>query len=310
MSQLRWRPGRTRGAGSRLCGIVLALGLLPAAASAGDPAVGVSYRSPRDCPDAVEFIALLTTRTGGSWRFQQGAGDPQLVVEIRDAEAGKLGRLRRRIGGQVSEAREIRAADCRDVVQALALSAALSLGPAGIGSAGEARPWIWTAGVGAAALALLPPGPMLRASAHVETSAAGRGDGFHAPDLRLTLAHARNDLLTAGTAARFSLSALALRVCPLGWRALRVCLEGEAGLLAASGRAVDRPRSVLTGWTAAGVVASARWEVGRWLIAESFAGLQVPLRRADFVFEMPRRPVATIPAAVVLGGVSFARTIP
>ena len=138
---------------------------------------------------------------------------------------------------------------------------------------------------------------------------AAARNGFHAPDLRLTLAHARNDLVASGT-ARFSLSSIGVSACPLSWRALRLCLDGEAGLLSAAGRVVGQPRSVRTWWTAAGAVASARWTVGPRLIAESFAGLRVPLHRVDFVFELPRRPVATIPAVVVLAGVSLARTIP
>jgi hypothetical protein len=290
----------------RLCCTVFALGLLPAAASAGEPTVGVTYRAPVDCPDSAEFLALLTARAAGSWRFREGTGEPQFAVEIRDVGYGKLGRVRRRTGGRVSEAREVRAGTCRDVVQALALTTSLSLGTTAERSA--ARPWIWSAGVGAAALTLLAPAPMLEALFYVEADGARR-NGLHAPDLRLTLAHARNDLVSAG-AARFSRSSVGLYACPLSWRALRLCLRGEAGLLAATGLAVDRPRSTLSWWTAAGAVASARWTFGRWLILEPFAGLRVPLHRAHFVFEMPRRLVAAVPAAVVLGGVSLGRTIP
>jgi hypothetical protein len=290
----------------RLCSTALALGLLPAVASAGQPTVGVNYRAPADCPDSAEFIALLEARAPGSWRFREGTGDPLFVVEIRDAGGGMLGRLRRRTGDRTSETREVHARSCREVAQALALTATISLGPAGAPS--EASPWIWSAGVGAAALTLLPPSPMFEARVHVETGAPAR-NGFHAPDLRLTLAHARNDVRWLGP-ARFTLSSIGLNACPLSWHLLRLCLGVEGGLLAATGRAVDRPRSIRRWWTAAGAVASVRWTMARWLIVESFGGVRVPFRRADFVFEMPRRPVATIPPAVLLGGVSFARTIP
>ncbi len=281
-------------------------GLLPAAASADEPSAAVTYSAPADCPDSAAFIALLTTRAAGSWRFREGTGDPQFVVEIREAREGKLGRLRRRTGGRVSDAREVRAGSCQEVVQALALTTTLSLAAA-VEEPG-ASPWRWNVGVGVAAVALLPPAPMLQARIHVETSPLQR-NGLHAPDLRLILAHARNDLLSVG-AARFSLSSIGVSACPLSWRALRVCLDGDAGVLAGAGRGVDRPRSILTWWTAAGALASARWILGRRVIFESFAGLRVPLRRTDFVFEMPRRPVASIPAACAVGGVSFARTIP
>jgi hypothetical protein len=287
---------------------MFALVLLPGVSRAAEArTVGLSYRAPADCPDSAAFIALVSTRTAGGWRFRAGTADPELVVEIRGDGAGgaMLGQLRRRTGDRVSEAREVRAGGCREVVRALALSAALSLDPA---RESGSRPWIWSVGAGAAALTLLPPAPMIEARVHLEAGQARR-EGLPGAALRLTLAHARNDLVSPG-AARFALSSIGLSACPLVWGPIRLHAGGEVGLLAAEGLAVERPRSIRRWWTAASALASARWTLGRALLVEAYGGARVPLGRVEFVLEMPRRPVASVPALVWLGGVSLARTIP
>jgi hypothetical protein len=306
-----------------LASLLLANGL----AGADQRTVAVDYAAPPDCPRAAEFITLVSRRAAGSWRFREGGGAvTRFTVEIRDDGAGKIGRIRRTSPGEISEPRELVASNCREVVQALALTTALSLdtpqvGPGSptIAAARVAPPKVpvssrraWMVGLGLSALDLLPPGPMAEATMVLENRDREwpSGIALHSPDLRLTLAHARNDVLASASRAAFSLSTVTLAACPVGWSVFRLCGTGEVGVLAGRGIEVETPRSTRSLWLALGARAGARWALTRTLVIEAQASVRAPLRRTDFVFEMPLLPVAKVPAAVASGGVVVGVTIP
>jgi hypothetical protein len=293
---------RSRG---RLAGVLCLVAVGAARRAGAEPAkVGLSYRVPAGCPGWGEFTALLRQATGGGWRFEEDGGS-RFLVDVREEGDRKVGRLRRAAS---TGAREVRGTDCREIVQALALTTALSLETPRLEIAPVTAPVIspydrgWSATAGVAAVALLPPAPMLEARITLQATTGGL-------DLRLAVAHARNDLLARG-AAGFSLSVVAAGVCPLRWRALRLCLDAETGVLAAAGRQVERPRTSRLWWLAGGGTVSAAKTFSSSLSGELFVGVRRPLRRTDFVFESPRHDVGTVPSAVVAGGVALVRTIP
>jgi hypothetical protein len=158
--------------------LLVVLAALPARAA--PPVAAIRYSAPPECPGPSTFFSLLQDRTAGTWRVRAGDGDSGLVVEIRDGAAGKIGRVRR-TGHADQGAREIAATDCRDLVQALVLSTALSLdqqsaatGLATIAVAKSVAPppeaphSSWIVGGGALTTFLLPSQPMPQASLFIE----------------------------------------------------------------------------------------------------------------------------------------------
>jgi hypothetical protein len=250
------------------------------------------------------------------------------VVEIRDGAAGKIGRVRR-TGHTDQGAREIAATDCRDLVQALVLSTALSLdeqsaatGLATIAVAKSVPPppeapySSWIVGGGALTTFLLPSQPMPQASLFIEYGRRSWpvGFGFRRPDVRLAIAYARNDLFGADR-ARFALASTALAICPVGvgfgeTAALRFCGAGEIGSLSGHGIAINSPETSRFLWAAAGGLIRLRWAPGRSLVVEAQVGVTAPLERTTFIFEMPRVEVAKVSALIASGGLMMGFAIP
>jgi hypothetical protein len=129
------------------------------------------------------------------------------------------------------------------------------------------------------------------------------------PDLTLTVAHARNDILGPNQ-ARFDLTTASLGACPLGWRVLRACAVAEVGILDGRGVTIAMPRSNQSLWMAAGGLVRAKVPVGRHLFAEAYAGARAPLRRTEFTFEVPEVVIAKVPAVVFDGGLALAAWLP
>jgi hypothetical protein len=329
-------PMRRHGSATH-AGVLRAVGLLAAAVASGlasaasppPPVAAIRYTAPPGCPDAAAFVALVGGHTGGAWDVRDAGAAPDLLVQIRDRAGGRVGSVRRAAAAE-DGAREIAAADCRELVEALALSTALSLGappaappPAAAVSAAPGRPpdapaapVAWTFGAGVLATFVLPGQPMPAGSLFVELGHRGRRAGLavHTPDVRLALAHARNDLFGAER-ARFALSTAGLALCPadvgLGRATtLRLCAAADVGLLEGEGVAVTTPRTSRFFFAAGGARLGLRWDAGRHVAIEAQAAVAAPLERTRFVFEMPRIEVARVPALVGEGGVTVGLAIP
>jgi len=285
--------------------------------------------APPECPGPFKFLSLVEERTAGRWQVRQSEGDSEFVVEIREGATGKVGRVRR-ADRPAEGAREIAAADCGDLVQALALSTVLSLdevADARGGGAGtvvaakgsimpEAQHSSWMVGAGASNTFLLPSDAMPGVSVFIGNGRgrAPRGIAIGRPDLRLALTHARNDLF-GGDRASFRLSDASLTVCPVGVGfgetvGVGICGVAEAGMLTGEGVAIGTPRTSRFLWAAAGGVARLRWAPGHRMVVEAHAGAVAPIERTTFVFEMPRVEVAKIPAVVGSAGLAVGWTIP
>jgi len=286
------------------------------ARGAAPPTAAIQYTAPPECPGASTFLARLEDHTAGAWSVRGGAARADLMVEIRDGTSGKVGSVRRP-GRQAEGAREISAADCRDLVEALALSTALSLQESAAPAATVAQVAsppapseraVWMAGAGAGATFVFPSQPMPEVSLSVENGrrAWPTGPAVGRPDARLAVAYARNDLAD-GARARFTFAAARLTLCPasLGLArtaGIRLCAAGEVGVLNGAGVSVTSPSSSRVLWGAAGAEMRLRWAASDRIVVDLVAELAVPLQQATFVFEMPRVEIARVPRLVGSGG--------
>lgn len=315
-----------------VCGMVWAGGFALVAAAAGTETTGADtargrgeprimpfdYRATDGCPGAETFASLVAARTAGTWRLVEKPGAPDLSVEVVNSVAGKTGRLRRAGTANVrSTPREISAADCADVIRALALTAALALEEERVRSATPAAsspappPALLSLGGGADAALIVHPHPMVGAELFLERGRAPGAVRGHAyfPDLRLSFRHLRNDFPRQNGKAGFNLTTAAVTGCPLGWWAVQLCAHLEAGALGGRGREIEVAETDWSFWMATGGWGRLRTRLGGALFLEMSAGALVPLRRASFIFR-PSTPVANVPSVIAVGGFSLGIMIP
>jgi hypothetical protein len=105
--------------------LLLLVGLLGSTARAEPAAVGVEYVAPPDCPSAEVFAQQIAARTPV---FREHLAEHAVRVEIVSEPGGVLGRASLVLSGHAAE-RELRAARCEEVVEALALVVAILIDP-------------------------------------------------------------------------------------------------------------------------------------------------------------------------------------
>lgn len=131
----RWR---SRWLGSRRCSVLLGWLFLgwqvqPAAAQPdGQVPVRIDYQGPPECPDEAAFLRAIQARTD-KVELAEGEVDARVLrVRIRSEASGSSGELTVAEVGGGSGTRRVDGADCREVVQALGLAAALAVDPEAI----------------------------------------------------------------------------------------------------------------------------------------------------------------------------------
>jgi hypothetical protein len=286
-------------------------------------------------------------KNGGGDPNNDGGARPVFLVEIVNTPAGTEGRVRRQIGSQLTEPRVFSDAHCGPVAEALALTVRLSLAaeaeatskPAVVNKAPEAalvrsspRAPVataspWAVGGGITASGLLPPQPLTGVALFVEhrpvpstpssPPSPPSALALRAPELRLTLSLARNNVLRDPGSAEFSLLVATVDACPLGVNVAshlgaRLCAFGEAGAIQGKGITVDNPRTARSFWSAGGLLARLRLAPtsmsGTFL--EIQGGAVLPLHQIDYFFEMPRIPVAAGPMVTWTAALTTGLTIP
>jgi hypothetical protein len=104
---------------------LLVAGVLLAAEVRADPPPAVDYVAPPECPPAETFTQQLAARTPV---FREHAADHRVRIEVVTEAGGVLGRASLVLAGHPAE-RELRAARCEEVVEALALVVAILIDP-------------------------------------------------------------------------------------------------------------------------------------------------------------------------------------
>jgi hypothetical protein len=313
-----------------LAASLLAFGLRPAHADEE-----VDYDVAPGCPDRAAFLSDVARRVPGQVSGHSSGSllNARLKVEVSATPDGFQGVLRREDASGASEPRVLRAARCEDLVQGLALTAALSFvstseappavvaarpaeAPTPAASAAErTRPFV---GLGVLIGGFVADAPMggLELTAGLTRPASGSRAWFDlGVDGRIRAAFGRSDLLGSSATARFELYAGGVELCPLhagfGDRGrVSLCGTGEAGLLRGRGIAIANPRWANATWLTAGGNATVRLRLaGRWQLLGS-AGLERPIRRTEFVFAEPRVLVARTPAWVSAGSLAVVAHFP
>lgn len=181
---------------------VVAAGCLAAPTLRAEQAVALSYQAPAGCASETEFTQAVAARGGQLTGEQAAAHAKRLEVTVRAVDAGFVGSLRVETRDGPSSEREVRAADCREVVEGLSVVAALALGGDGANSATGAGTT-----VPAVAVATPAPTPAAPPKAETEEKPRLRGSAFQQPPERvdvdagsLRFDRARTYTLTAGAA--------------------------------------------------------------------------------------------------------------
>ena len=312
--------------------------------------VRIDYRAPAGCPSEEAFFDSVRSRTA---RVRLAEGDEPartfLVVIMTDQDR-TFGELRVTENGRETDSRMFSGVSCEEVVDALSLTAALSVDPdAKIAPSRPVEPRPepkpvpppepppietaapkpeppkpppaapeplrpeWFVGLDLMAGTPVRPYTLWGAGAMVELGCTA--PGLFAPSLRLSLHHAVNDLLQTPRAAHVAWTPVTLTACPLrfggrGKVQVRTCALVETGVLYARGEGVDHPASVTRSWWAAGISARGSLELMPRLLLEIVGSGSVPLVSRGYVTEPDHWEAARTNTVAATGSVGLALGLP
>ncbi|WP_437670393.1 hypothetical protein [Sorangium sp. So ce131] len=324
------------GGGIASIGLVVLGGASVAAAPDPIP-VRIDLDAPADCATADQLYAAISARNE---RVRlANADEPSMNVQVR------LTRTPRKVHGELrvihdrgsTDTRTVEGASCGIVLQALSLTAALSLDQvaeeaapapppppttppapppvppppprdqAPAAPAPEAPPFRFE--LGAQALVAQVVSPYVSLGGAVVARMTQRSNSALSPSFGIALVHARNDLVGAGRAS-VQWTAAALTGCPLRWHVagpvdVQPCVFAAGGWLTASGRGITDPQSASRSWWSAGALARADWALATDTSLELEAGVSVPLVRRRFIITSPEETVGETPTVSPLAGLGL-----
>jgi hypothetical protein len=297
-------------------------------AQAADPPQ-VAYRASAGCPGVERFEEQVAART-------RPGRSAALSFEVRQVEVealsqGARGRLV--LSGRGHETtREVRAANCAEAVEALALIVAILLDPEA-----DTRPHLtlrteprasrrseparsrrsqqpyWGAGVEWSLLSGVAARPMQGPRAFIEIGRRPPARWF--PSLRLSWLRAGSGSMEqAGVgAASFWLDAARIDGCPLRWSnqvaSVEPCLGIEAGMLRADSTGLQGPRTQTLGWAAVSGLARGALRYQERLTLHADFGIGLPLTRYRYHFSW-HEPLYTGAQVGFRGGVGVGVLFP
>ncbi|AUX24516.1 hypothetical protein SOCEGT47_050540 [Sorangium cellulosum] len=319
------------GGGISLVELVV-LGWSSAAAPAPIP-IRIDFDAPAGCSTAAAFYDALRARTDRVRLATEGERSWNVHVRLSRAGSGVHGELRVIHERGETDTRTVKGASCDTVVQALSLTASLAVDevvaesappvpvappPAApaprepappVDAAREAPPFRLEIGAHAVLTQVVAP--------HVSFGGAlaarmtqQRMDDVFSPSLGVALIHARNDLLQSAGNAAIQWTAAALAACPLRWQitgflGVQPCATTAVGWLAATGRGVMYPESVVRSWWSAGGLVRAAASFGGGTAVELEAGISAPLVHRRFILLSPEVNVGETPVISPLVGLGI-----
>jgi hypothetical protein len=325
-------------------GLALALSTVASAASA-DPPPGQPFRleywARGECPNAEEFARQIQTRAP-RLRLAEDAEPALGFYAELDARGGSAtGRLTARSPDGREVRREVRGANCDDVVTALALIAALAADPTQPVEASSPRPpsrraprapkesldeprfdalsapivpalsprWTFGVGGGLAFDSSIAPSPGYGLSVAFEAEAPEGSVVRPFFSLSANRAAAASTETTGGNAA-FTWLAFRLTGCPLRWPEqtplfLRPCGFFDAGGLEGSVSLEAQSRDVTHAWFGLGAFARIEALVGEVIALQLDGGVTVPLRHDEFRAGEGAPTAFVVPSAGILGRIGL-----
>jgi hypothetical protein len=295
--------------------ILLAVLLSSAGARADDAAVPLvlDYTAPAGCPDSEQFLHQIAARTALARPALPNERAMKLTVVIKEVTGGDRGSLELESVDGATSARRVSAANCEQVVSALALMTALAVDPNASTApvakkeappqkpptvpskesekprAGDFRPerrsgthWRLQLGMGLEGLAGVAPKALLLARPSAELGSAGGSRWSSA--FRLSAGFGPSAGQDSGGA--FSLLTGRVEGCPRFdvAHALQIspCVAFDAGKLEVRGVGVAPTERVERPWLAAGAVGRLEWKVATVLVLELAGEMFLPLVRDRF----------------------------
>ena len=277
--------------------------------------IRVEYRAPASCPDADSFTASMRARTDRPRPAVPGEAARTFVVSITTTGPSFAGRLLIRDPDGAEGSRTVRGETCDEVVEALALFAALAVdplastsprpvppaprsAPAAESSRVPERPappsapapretrWVWSAGADAEIATGVAPTPLASIDALLAVTRERRG--AWSPAARLALGGTRDSLLGADqTLTSYAWAHATLSVTPTEWAlaevlAFRPWISVEGGVIDAAGRAVHDPQEQVVPWAALELSGEITFRIVRGVFLRAEGGIVTTLHRYRF----------------------------
>lgn len=266
--------------------------------------------------DCVGEDALWSALARRSSRIVRGRGADRCEVRSSAARGSATGSIVAVRSGRASAPRTIEAASCAELVEALALVAALAWDSASAGSAPSVAPdaavpsspppasprtWTFSVGLKAGGWAVGTGSPLFAWGGLVDVERSGTG---LAPSFRLGASHAETRVARSGADVDLAWNVLRASSCPLAWSPtawLRVgpCAAADVGLLHASSPQGRSPATRPWLGVGLGLGLSAR-PTGR-LFVEITPSVTLPLVRDELALE----PLTLYRAPAVVGAVEM-----
>ena len=289
--------------------------------------IRINYDAPASCPNQDAFYDALRARTQ---RVRKAQGnEPRVDVNVRLTRSERRfhGEMREVVNQDETSSRNVDGETCKEVVEALAFTVALSLDPeahAPVPPEVEPPP---APKPDTVAVPLTSPSEAAKTSIPgarleleiglsvlgtvVETAGFATGAALSVMLLRetsasksgavqLSLLFAGTGLLTAPDDHRTRFGALALDACPFRHRSgsfeIAPCALGTLGFMELTGRGVEQPATVDRAWLSVGLDVQMFWLLGRGIVFESAVGASVPLARHRYYTNTPDQVIAATPA--------------
>ncbi|MEI9950438.1 MAG: hypothetical protein WDO74_16005 [Pseudomonadota bacterium] len=296
-----------------------------AALTADTVPIRVNYDAPANCPNQDAFYDAVRARTE---RVRKAQGDePRVDVNVRVTGGDRRfhGEMRQVVNQGETSARSVDGETCKEVVEALAFTVALSFDPEAHApvppeaNAPTPEPPARVAAVPNVVVRPPPPPAPARLelevglsvlSTVIESAGFATGGALSVMLLReanastsgavqLSLLFAGTGLLTAPDDHRTRFGALAVDACPFRHRSgsweLAPCALGSLGFMELTGRGVAEPTTVNRVWLSAGIDLQMSCLLGRGLVFESALGATVPLARHRYYTNTPDQVVTATP---------------
>ena len=294
----------------------------------GTTAFRLSYDAPAACPSEAAFFEAIQARTEHVRRASADESALEASVRVSRTERGFVGEVRETLNGTESSARSVDGKTCKEVVEALSLTIALSIDPNAHAPIEKPPPSAPEPGACPPTPAPpVPPAPEPTTAPHAspplqielglgvlatetltsELSAGAALSGTflkrtgeaRLASLELALWFATSGVLASPANHEARFEGLSLDACParfqFGSVELGPCALVTAGALETTGRGVAAPTNVEHAWWSAGL--DFQWSVllGGGILFESALGGSVPLAKRRFYLSQPGHLVAETP---------------